>query len=89
MVLEFSDRYRIVRVCTAGVTRGIVDRFRRPSNDTDSRSSLFERTVKRAAPRIWSVREKAAISLFCGVFFCIFVPVAGKNRNSDVFLRWV
>ena len=22
-------------------------------------------------------------------FFCIFVPVAGKNRNSDAFLRWV
>lgn len=21
--------------------------------------------------------------------FYIFVPVAGKNRNSDVFLRWV
>lgn len=88
MVLEFSDRYRIVRVCTAGVTRGIVDRFRRPSNDTDSRSSLFERTVKRAAPRIWSVREKAAISLFCGVFFVFLFPSPGKTE-TPTFLRWV
>jgi phosphoribosyl 1,2-cyclic phosphate phosphodiesterase len=31
------------------------------------------------------VREKAAISLFCGVFFCIFVPVAGKKQKLRRF----
>lgn len=51
---------------------------------------FFEEVVSFKIRRTFGFADyKAAISLFCGVFFCIFVPVAGKNRNSDVFLRWV
>lgn len=86
MVLEF---FRQIPNCS-GVHRrsypGYRGSFSPPvSNDTDSRSSLFERTVKRAAPRIWSVREKAAISLFCGVFFVFLFPSPGKTETPTFF----
>lgn len=84
MVLEFSDRYRIVRVCTAGVTRGIVDRFRRPSNDTDSRSSLSERTVKRAARYLERARKSGDFS-FLRCFFVFLFPSPGKTETPTFF----
>lgn len=86
MVLEF---FRQIPNCS-GVHRrsspGYRGSFSPPvSNDTDSRSSLSERTVKRVASRYLERARKSGDFSFLRCFFCIFVPVAGKNRNSDVF----
>ena len=85
MVLEF---FRQIPNCS-GVHRrsspGYRGSFSPPvSNDTDSRSSLSERTVKRVASRYLERARKAAISL-SAVFFCIFVPRRRENRNLTFF----
>ena len=81
MVLEF---FRQIPNCS-GVHRrsspGYRGSFSPPvSNDTDSRSSLSERTVKRVASRYLERARKSGDFSFLRCFFCIFVPVAGKNR---------
>ena len=75
MVLEF---FRQIPNCS-GVHRrsspGYRGSFSPPvSNDTDSRSSLSERTVKRVASRYLERARKSGDFSFLRCFFCIFVP---------------
>lgn len=61
-----------------------MDRFRRPSNDTDSRSSLSERTVKRAARYLERARKSGDFS-FLRCFFVFLFPSPGKQKLRRFF----
>ena len=90
MVLEF---FRQIPNCS-GVHRrsypGYRGSFSPPvSNDTDSRSSLSERTVKRVASRYLERARKSGDFSFLRCFFLYFCSRRREKQKLRRFLRWV